>query len=53
MICPQTKQECQLIPQCSLPASAPKTECIEWVKKERRIGYRLVGEEIPPELKSS
>lgn len=53
MICPhlQPKQECPHNPQCELDKVPGKTMCVEWVKKERRVGYKLAGEQPTAELK--
>lgn len=43
MICPQTNQECNMLPTCELKETEGSTSCVEWVKHQRMIGRKLQG----------
>lgn len=49
--CPTTNQPCPLLPPCAASELVSKVDCIEWVKTQRRIGFKLAGESIPDDLK--
>lgn len=48
--CPVTKVLCLLSPECDLRDQTGHTYCVEWIKLQRRIGYKLAGEEPPKDL---
>lgn len=58
VICPQLtvnghEIECPHKEPCQLLEGMKRVMCLEWVKKERRIGYKLAGEPIPDHLKAT
>lgn len=40
--CPITKKECNLIPECVLFDGTGSTYCVEWIKKHRAIGAKIL-----------